>query len=181
MSYTIVKIKSSYKETITLLLKELVGFNIEVIDNPEYIIYKHNYENLDDIKALVLSLSNEQMIDIFSYTTITVNPDEELELVKTLFANYKTGFYTFKELILNELQAINRKEALALILSGTGITEEFIVEYLKYDLNVSKAAKEMFIHRNTMNYKLDKLKELSGFDLRSFNDAYILYSLIKNR
>ena len=62
-----------------------------------------------------------------------------------------------------------------------------IIKYMKFimhkcgDLNVSKASKILYIHRNTMLYKLDKLKELSDFDLRCFLDAYIVYSLIENK
>ena len=180
MSYTVVKIKSSYKDTITLLLKELMGFNTTVIEKPSYIIYKHDYENIDDIKAIILSLSNEQMIDIFCYTTITKNIDLELKLVEPFFEKYHNGFYTFKEFVINEINNINKNDELDLVLNGTGISKDFVVEFLKYDLNLSKAAKEMYIHRNTMIYKLDKLKEISGFDLRSFKDSYVLYSLIIN-
>jgi DNA-binding PucR family transcriptional regulator len=39
----------------------------------------------------------------------------------------------------------------------------------------------MFIHRNTMIYKLNKLKANSQFDLTNFKDAYILYSLLENK
>ncbi len=177
MSYTIVKIKSSYKETITLLLKELIGFSIEVIEKPDYIIYKHNYENIKDIESIILSLSNE-MINVFCYTTINNDPEDELKLVEKYFDKYNNGFYTIKELLINEIGNINKKEFFDLIVKGTRISPDFINEYIKYDLNVSKAAKGMFIHRNTMIYNLDKLKELSGFDLRCFKDAYILYSLI---
>ena len=181
MSYTIVKIKSSYNDTVTLLLKELINFNIEVIDNPNYLIFKHNYNNVDDIKSLILSLSSEQMIDIFCYETITIYPDEELNLVINLFNSINNGFYTLKEINLNNINIINKKSFIDLILKGSGITKDFIEEYIKYDLNISKASKEMYIHRNTMIYKLDKLKEVSGFDLRCFKDAYILYSLIINK
>ena len=60
---------------------------------------------------------------------------------------------------------------------SSGIDYAFIRGFAENNLNVSQASKAMFIHRNTMNYKLDKLKELSGFDLRSFLDAYVLYQL----
>ena len=67
-----------------------------------------------------------------------------------------------------------------MILDSTGVGEDFIIDFAKNDLNVSKASKAMYIHRNTMIYKLDKLKETSGFDLRCFLDAYILYNLLDN-
>ena len=67
-----------------------------------------------------------------------------------------------------------------MILESTGVGEDFIRDFAKNDLNVSKASKSMYIHRNTMIYKLDKLKEISDFDLRCFIDAHILFNLLDN-
>lgn len=47
-------------------------------------------------------------------------------------------------------------------------------------LNVSDTARKMYMHRNTLIYRLRKLKELTGLDACVFSDAVtfiILYSL----
>ena len=41
------------------------------------------------------------------------------------------------------------------------------------DLNLSVAARQMFIHRNTLTYRLDKIRRATGLDLRRFGDAVI--------
>ena len=89
--------------------------------------------------------------------------------------------YSFKEALLRVKNIENKKEILNYILAGSGINETFILEFAKNNLNVSQASKAMFIHRNTMIYKLNKLKANSQFDLTNFNDAYILYSLLENK
>lgn len=38
-------------------------------------------------------------------------------------------------------------------------------------LSVAQTSRNMFIHRNTLLYRLDKFQKLSGLDLRSFDDA----------
>lgn len=38
-------------------------------------------------------------------------------------------------------------------------------------LNVSETSRKMFVHRNTLVYRLDKIKKLTGLDLRQFDDA----------
>jgi len=38
--------------------------------------------------------------------------------------------------------------------------------YLQADSNVHQAAKQLFIHPNTMNYRLKRIKEVSGLDLK---------------
>ena len=49
-------------------------------------------------------------------------------------------------------------------------------------LNLSEGAKELFIHRNTLIYRLDKVEKVTGVDIRDFNKATlfkILFTLWK--
>ncbi|MBR4082294.1 MAG: helix-turn-helix domain-containing protein [Clostridia bacterium] len=39
------------------------------------------------------------------------------------------------------------------------------------DLNLSDTARQLYIHRNTLVYRLDKVQRETGLDLRSFDDA----------
>jgi hypothetical protein len=43
--------------------------------------------------------------------------------------------------------------------------------FFELDCNVSETAKKLFIHRNTLLYRLDKFKQETGLDVRSFNQA----------
>jgi len=42
------------------------------------------------------------------------------------------------------------------------------------DCNVSETAKRMYIHRNTLLYRLDKIKHETGLDVRRFGDAVLI-------
>jgi len=42
------------------------------------------------------------------------------------------------------------------------------------DCNVSETAKKLYIHRNTLLYRLDKFKQETGLDVRTFNDAVLV-------
>lgn len=53
--------------------------------------------------------------------------------------------------------------------------------YLRQDLNLSDAARRLYIHRNTLVYRLDKVKKLTGYDLRTFNDAMTFKILLEMR
>ena len=46
--------------------------------------------------------------------------------------------------------------------------------FMKCNLNLSVTSREMYIHRNTLVYRLEKIKKLSGFDLTSFEEAVIM-------
>ena len=55
--------------------------------------------------------------------------------------------------------------------------------FLKKDLNLSDTARQMYIHRNTLVYRLDKVQQQTGLDLRSFRDAVtfkLLFEMKKN-
>ncbi|WP_162297905.1 PucR family transcriptional regulator [Halalkalibacillus sediminis] len=41
--------------------------------------------------------------------------------------------------------------------------------------NVSLAAKKLFMHRNSLQYRIEKFSELTGYDLRSFEDMFHVY------
>ena len=36
---------------------------------------------------------------------------------------------------------------------------------------MSETARKLFVHRNTLVYRLEKIKKLTGLDLREFDDA----------
>ncbi|WP_366291899.1 helix-turn-helix domain-containing protein [Paenibacillus sp. AN1007] len=46
------------------------------------------------------------------------------------------------------------------------------------DCNVSETAKRLFIHRNTLVYRLDKIKQEIGYDVRHFKSAMIVQLLL---
>lgn len=39
------------------------------------------------------------------------------------------------------------------------------------NLNISKTAKALYMHRNTLIYRLNKIKKLTGLDIKKFDDA----------
>lgn len=48
-------------------------------------------------------------------------------------------------------------------------------QFLALDCNVSETAKRLFIHRNTLLYRLDKFKQETGLEVRNFRHAVLVY------
>ncbi|WP_018751887.1 PucR family transcriptional regulator [Paenibacillus sanguinis] len=46
--------------------------------------------------------------------------------------------------------------------------------FFSLDCNVSETAKRLYIHRNTLLYRLDKFKQETGLDVRTFADAVLV-------
>ena len=47
-------------------------------------------------------------------------------------------------------------------------------KFFENNLNVSETSRQLYIHRNTLVYRLDKLQKMTGLDLRNFDDAIIV-------
>lgn len=52
-------------------------------------------------------------------------------------------------------------------------TLETIQKFFENNLNVSETSRKLFVHRNTLVYRLEKIKKLTGLDLREFDHAII--------
>lgn len=50
---------------------------------------------------------------------------------------------------------------------------ETVRVFFDHDLNITSASRQLFIHRNTLNYRLDKIRRETGLDLRTFQDAVV--------
>ncbi len=48
----------------------------------------------------------------------------------------------------------------------------FLRLYLKYDGSVQRVAQETFVHRNTINYQLAKIKKILGNSLKTFEERF---------
>lgn len=61
-------------------------------------------------------------------------------------------------------------------------TMSTVRKFLENNLNVSETSRQLFIHRNTLVYRLDKIQKMTGLDLKRFDDAVIfkVSLLVKN-
>ena len=49
----------------------------------------------------------------------------------------------------------------------------WINRFFENNLNVSETARKLYVHRNTLVYRLEKVKKITGLDLREFEDAIL--------
>lgn len=47
--------------------------------------------------------------------------------------------------------------------------------FFQNDCNISETSKALYIHRNTLLYRLDKFKQATGMDVRKFHDAVLVH------
>jgi carbohydrate diacid regulator len=104
----------------------------------------------------------------------------------------EASIYVFRDLLLERfLMNVPREESMhyhALLFNRKTaklFNDEMlqtIEMFFRKDLNLSDTARQLYIHRNTLVYRLDKVQRHTGLDLRKFDDAVtfkILYELKK--
>ncbi|REK74131.1 PucR family transcriptional regulator [Paenibacillus paeoniae] len=83
------------------------------------------------------------------------------------------------ERLLNAIPESNRSKYLEQSLKRADLFVEAemlstLETFFSLDCNVSETAKKLYIHRNTLLYRLDKLKQETGLDVRQFRDAVLV-------
>ncbi len=51
---------------------------------------------------------------------------------------------------------------------------ETLYEYIQSGQNISQTAAKLFIHRNTMLYRLQQIKQIINFDIKETDSLYII-------
>lgn len=68
------------------------------------------------------------------------------------------------------LREVFKKESIESLDQETLFT---IQRFFDNNLNVSETSRKLFVHRNTLVYRLEKIKKLTGLDLREFDHAIV--------
>lgn len=90
------------------------------------------------------------------------------------------SFVLFDELTLEIVLSAVTKETRAEFLSKTisDLSEEeisLIKTYFENNMSLAKTCEQLFLHKNTLQYKLNHIYQKCGFNPRHFQDAVILY------
>lgn len=143
-------------------------------------------------RSIIDSLSNEQSINtVAGIGTCVVGVKELARSFKDAQIALEVGkvFDTEKSIITYENLGIARLiYQLPTVLCEMFLKEIFkrgsitsldqetlftIQKFFENNLNVSETSRKLFVHRNTLVYRLEKIKKLTGLDLREFDDAIV--------
>lgn len=57
--------------------------------------------------------------------------------------------------------------------------KELLQVYFAKEMSLQDTSEALFIHKNSLQYKLNRIAERSGYNPRKFTDAVVLYSALK--
>ncbi|PWC11301.1 CdaR family transcriptional regulator [Brenneria corticis] len=60
-------------------------------------------------------------------------------------------------------------------MDGNGLLRRTLHAWFRNNVHPGTTAKSLFIHRNTLEYRLNRISELTGLDLGNFDDRLLLY------
>lgn len=162
------------------------------------IISQNNIERIvNNIKANVLKIYDGKIF--FGIGNVSNNPREikksyiEAKKALDLAVIYNNKYLIYYKnmdigLLIDDIAYETTEKFLYKVFNQMGIDQ--INEYMlifstlvKYNGSINKTSDELFIHKNTLQYRLNKLRELTGYDPRVLSDivvlqlAFILYKL----
>lgn len=180
------------------------GDHMVVLDDKECALIKFNdclnggYQSFTEYaEYLSRSIYDEAGVvtDVFVGGTISKIAAVSVSYMQALTAqnieknvNGKGGVHSYKEYVfikmLEDLPKHKLVEYLEL-LSEENAKEIFedpemvetAEEFLNNSLNTSETSRKLFLHRNTLTYRLDKIERATGLNIRKFSDA-ITFRLI---
>ena len=107
----------------------------------------------------------------------------ERDLFKTWWRQGHQGVHTFSQLYLwsmgdrlVNLRAI--KECLQQMILDQDQIQEIILSLWENSAVLTKTAQQLYLHRNSLQYKIDKWEELTGLQLKELTDLTLCYQLI---
>jgi carbohydrate diacid regulator len=122
--------------------------------------YSDSYQNA--IKAMSIGLGFQDQSNIHLYN--------EREAMLSLLPRELARDYKNKLLkMVSPLMEQDNYEVLASTFLG----------FCKYNMNLSEASRSMFIHRNTIIYRLEKISEITSLNTSSFEHCMLLYTAIQ--
>ena len=81
------------------------------------------------------------------------------------------------EEIVDSIDSLRKDELISEFHKGFKKIDTEIIKtidaFFKSGLNLSEASKELYIHRNTLIYRIEKIEKYTGFDIRNVNQAVI--------
>lgn len=187
---------SNALETVKSLFAARNKDFITAVDEKNIILVKElkpteSYEDMEKTAKVILDMLNtEAMSKVhIAYGTIV----HEIKEVSRSFKEAKMAldvgkiFYSDKNVVAYNNLGIGRLiYQLPMSLCRMFIKEIFdgkspddldeetlttINKFFENNLNVSETSRQLYIHRNTLVYRLDKLQKSTGLDLRVFEDA----------
>lgn len=179
------------EENVSLIIdlfKGVLGSGIKTKRTPSALTISFPI-NLDFNYAELINMINYDMfIPSVMFFCPRLYDEITLEAYEAYIMSLRNDILSLNELAVTEEKLITINKWNALIFknifgpySDDYEMQNLIKTFLDYNMNISKTASVVFMHRNTVMNKIDRFKEVTGFDIKNFKTAFVIYHLLLNR
>ncbi len=138
--------------------------------------YKFLFEDLARRSRSTLVIAAGQALPPYSMPKSYTSAEMAAKSIHGLAKNMITFDDLNLELITADLSENVKAQFIEKNLSTLDDKEKEVLQvYYGNNMSLKDSAEELSMHRNTLQYQLDKIHEKSGLDPRTFHDAVILY------
>ncbi len=171
--------------TITNLLQDMMP-SASIKQDEDFLVIILDSIHEYDFKDFITTTNAELLSNLYLYESGVFSTVDELKIdvshkkmelkFDLIYSSEKTAFYTR---MIDYIEDKYKKQVLKEFYDN----EEFLYSlkiFIEKNQNTSEAAKFLYMHRNTLINRLDKFFRITGYDLRKFEDALIIYLLVKD-
>ena len=185
MNYILLKINDDISSPMLIdFFKNLLGNNVDIKKEDNICSIMHTTIDYKYLYDALSSLIYEYDFKMYAYISRVDDIKDNYLILKDYFKNtiLKNNIYEehsfIMELVLNGIYG-NLDNVVLGKYKNDPTTIEVLKCFLENNMNTSKTANSIYMHRNTLINKLDKFVQNTGYDIKKFNDAFIIYHLIK--
>ena len=185
-----INLEEKIGETIEVLKTIYIDTEVSILEYNEYIILLGTFEDIEDhISSITETIHN----NLYKTCYISYYAVEDYNNISSL---YKDGIYKIDlakkynisnrifnaksllfESIVDSLSEEKKVKILSKFNDGFNKLDDDTINtievFFNCDLNLSESAKNLYVHRNTLIYRLDKIKKCTSYDIRNFNEAIL--------
>lgn len=176
------------KDILSMIKQSYSNYNIIAMEYSNYVMVLCHLDDIEEhIKGLRDSIHSNLYVkcyisycEVNNIKSIKDKANENINRINLAIKyNLSESIYDEKSLMVeNIVSGINDKIKKHIIKNFSlgfskldGDMVKTIDVFLKSGLNITDASKRLYIHRNTLIYRLDKIEKYTGYDLRNFNEA----------
>src|SRR5690606_12602825 len=113
-------------------------------------------------KTLTVGLEKEPEDAVYSFDSWTILPEIFLEGINL----------SFLKSFADDIEVIWKHPEMDMLVKT-------FIAYCESSMNISRAARNLYVHRNTLIYRLNKISEIFHVDTQSFEQCLVLYVALK--
>ena len=199
LNVVVVDHKGAHSEDVKVICENMFSEALSVeVDRNHLALIVRTEEDLDDnLHAMISELNTEILIPAKASVGKSVTAWDDLyksyKCAKTaLEIGEKLGqeesLYFYDQMMIYHLVSEIDPDARKRYFDDYGSVfkdlvhdEELIqtaIRFFENDLNITETSRQLYVHRNTLIYRLNKIQKLAGLDLRSFDDAIQFFMLM---